>query len=144
MISMWKHDSERLKHVGNVVSCCKLVDWLFSDLKNVLYWWNYGVWKFPGNDFPFITITKNTACDMMSMWIHGSKIIKEVGKFVICYKLVYCLFYTSKSFSIGKVMVIESFEAMIILYFSSPKIQLVMWYQCENMFLKDWNRLAML
>ncbi len=92
MISMWKHNSKRLQQVSNVASCCKLVDWLFSDLKKILYWWSYGVWKSPGNDFPFILITKNRGCDMITMWIHNSKRLKQVGNVVSYYKLVDWLF----------------------------------------------------
>jgi len=82
MISMWIYNSKRLKLVVNVVSCYKLVDWLFSDLKKILYWWSYGVWKSPRNDFPFMLITKNTACNMISMWKHNSKKLKQVGNVV--------------------------------------------------------------
>jgi len=92
MISMWKHNSKKLKQVWNVVSCYKLVDWLFLDLKKILYWWSYGVWKSPCNDFPFILITKNRGCDMISMWKHNSKKLKQVGNVVSCYKLVDWLF----------------------------------------------------
>ncbi len=67
MISIWKHDIKIIKEDGNVVSCYKLVDWLFADLKKILYWWSYSVWKLPGNDFPFIPFTKNRGCDVLSM-----------------------------------------------------------------------------
>ena len=64
----------------------------FLDLKKSLYWWSYGVWKSPGNDFSLIAITKNRGCDIRSMWRHVSKILKQVGNVVSCCKLVDWLF----------------------------------------------------
>jgi len=97
MISMWWHVSKIVKKVGNIVSCCKLVHWLFSDLKKILYWWSDGVWKSPYNDFPLIHITKTTGCDMISMWIHDSNILIQVGNVVSCCKLVQWLFSDLKN-----------------------------------------------
>jgi len=86
MITMWKHDYKNWNWMSMFYNVANLIADFFKP-QNILYWWSYGVWNSLCNNFPKITMVKNTCCDMITMWKHDSKKLELDGNVLQCCKL---------------------------------------------------------